>query len=76
MGIFPVSDVVKVVLLFFGTAFPYYFQNISVTPVLRVYSEYSLYSLGFSSEERYFLSHMQGLITLRAMCAFVRDTVT
>lgn len=35
-----------------------------------------MYSLGCPSEERYFLSHVQGLITLTAMCAFVRDTVT
>lgn len=49
MGTFPVSDIVKVVLLFFGTAFPCYCQNISVTPVLRVYSEYSLYVLPWLS---------------------------
>lgn len=56
MDIFPVLDVVKVVLLFFGTPFPRYLSEyfcdtcgVFLCLVLRVYSEHSLYVLPWLS---------------------------
>lgn len=78
MGIFPVSDVVKVVLVFFGTAFPCYLsgyfcdtRGAFLCLVLRVYTEHSLCVLPqLPLRRRDFLSHVQGLITLTAIVLF------